>query len=234
MTSATGPGTRVAPIAAGKNPRGLSWLVRSGALILLALGALAGCADKQVAIRYQPDPTLERLTAPDALTIFDFSDQRGSEGDKDIFRVGGVYVGVWTRLVKVMTDTPWPRTLSRALAEAFTGRGVPVTIAYQPFAPGSTFSTPFALAGEIRNFSTEFRFGTAAHISGVVRLYDRRGAILIERRISERQTWDMEMGAATSDAALQATLNRALAGFVSRIVTDPDIDGFLTRPTQRP
>jgi hypothetical protein len=44
----------------------------------------------------------------------------------------------------------------------------------------------------------------------------------------------MEMGAATSDEALQATLNRALAGFVSRIVTDPDIDGVLTRPNQRP
>ena len=210
-----------------------SWLT-SGALILLAVGALAACADKQVTIRYQPDPTLERLTTPAALTIFDFSDQRGSEGDQDIFRVGGVYVGVWTRLVKVMTDTPWPRTLSQAIAEAFAGRGVPVTIAYRAFAPGSTFATPFALAGEIRNFSTEFRFGTTAHISGVVRLYDRQGSILVERRISERQAWDMAMGAATSDEALQVTLNRTLAGFVSRIVTDPEIDGVLTRPNPRP
>jgi len=216
-----------------KTRRG-SWLLASGSLILLALGALTACADKQVTIRYQPDPTLERLTAPDALTIFNFSGQRGSEGDQDIFRVGGVYVGVWTRLITVMTDTPWPRTLSRALADAFTGRGVPVTIAYQPFAPGSMFATPFALAGEIRNFSTEFRFGTTAHLSGVVRLYDRQGAILVERRIAERQTWDMEMGAATSDDALAATLNRTLAGFVSRIVTDPDIVGILTQPNQRP
>jgi hypothetical protein len=210
-----------------------SWLI-CGALMLLAAGALTACADRQVIVRYQPDPTLERLTAPSALTIFDFSDQRGSEGDHDIFRVGGVYVGFWTRLVKVMTDTPWPRTLSRALAEAFTGRGVPVTIAYQAFTPGSTFATPFALAGEIRYFSTEFRFGTSAHISGVVRVYARQGsgAILVERRVSERQTWDMEMGAATSDVALQATLNRALAGFVSKIVTDPDIDSVLTRPSQ--
>ena len=215
------------------NSRPGSWLT-SGALILLAVGALTACADKQVIVRYQPDPTFERSTAPNALTIFNFSDQRGSEGDHDIFRVGGVYVGLWTRLVKVMTDTPWPRTLSGALAEAFTGRGVPVTIAYQAFTPGSTFATPFALAGEIRNFSTEFRFGTTAHISGVVRLYDRQGAILVERRIAERQTWDMEMGAATSDDALAATLNRTLAGFVSRIVTDPDIDGVLTRPNQRP
>ena len=185
------------------------------------------CADKQVIVRYQPDPTLERLTAPNALTIFDFSDQRGSEGDHDIFRVGGVYVGFWTRLVKVMTDTPWPRTLSRALADGFTARGVSATMAYRAFTPGPTFETPFALAGEIRKFSTEFRFGTSAQISGDVRLYDRQGSILVERRISERQTWDMEMGAATSDAALQATLNRALAGFVSKIVTDPDIDSIL-------
>jgi hypothetical protein len=206
----------------------------SGALILLAVSALTACADKQVTVRYQPDPTLERLTAPNALTIFNFSDQRGSEGDHDIFRVGGVYVGFWTRLVKVMTDTPWPRTLSRALADGFTARGVPVPIAYPVFPPGPTFPTPFALAGEIRNFSTEFRFGTSAHISGDVRLYDRQGSILVEKRISERQTWDLEMGAGTSEDALQATLNRALAGFVSRIVTDPDIDGVLTRPNQRP
>jgi hypothetical protein len=181
---------------------------------------LAACADKQVTLRYQPDPALERWTAPPALTIFDFSDQRGSEGDQDIFRVGGVYLGVWTRLLKVMTDTPWPRTLSRALAEAFVARGVPVTIAYRAFPAGNAFTTPFALTGEIRNFSTEFRFGTSAHISGVVRLYDRQGPLLVEKRMSERQTWDIEMGAATSDAALQATLNRALAGFVSKIVTD--------------
>jgi hypothetical protein len=199
----------------------------AGALILLTVGALTACADKQVIVRYQPDPTLERLTAPNALTIFNFSDQRGSEGDHDIFRVGGVYVGFWTRLVKVMTDTPWPRTLSRALADGFTARGVSVTIAYQAFTPGPRFETPFALAGEIRNFSTEFRFGTTAQISGDVRLYDRQGSILVERRISERQTWDMEMGAATSDEALQATLNRALAGFVSKVVTDPDIDSIL-------
>ncbi len=198
------------------------------------MSALTACADKQVTVRYQPDPTFERLTAPSAVTIFDFSDQRGSEGDHDIFRVGGVYVGVWTRLVKVMTDTPWPRTLNRALADGFAARGVPVTTAYQVFTPGrSTFETPFALAGEIRNFSTEFRFGTSAHISGDIRLYDRRGSILVEKRISERQTWDLEMGAATSDVALQATLNRALAGFVSRIVTDPDIDSVLTRVDDR-
>jgi hypothetical protein len=130
---------------------------------LLAVGALTACADKQVTVRNQPDPTLERLIAPNALTIFNFSDQRGSEGDHDIFRVG-----------------------------------------------------------------------TSAHISGDVRLYDRQGSILVEKRISERQTWDLEMGAGTSEEALQATLNRALAGFVSKIVTDSDIDSVLTRPSKRP
>jgi len=208
-----------------------SW-VFPGAVILLAVGALAGCVDKQVVLRYQPDSTLERLTASNAVTIFNFSDQRGTEGDHDIYRVGGVYVGLWTRLVKVMTDTPWPRTLSRALADGFAARGVPVTIAYQAFPSGPTFQTPFALAGEIRKFSTEFRFGTTAHISGDIRLYDRHGSILFEKRISDRQTWDMEMGAGTNEEALQATLNRALAGFVYKIVTDPDIDGILTRPSQ--
>lgn len=191
--------------------------------------ALTACADKQVTVKYQPDTAPELLRAPSAITIFDFSDQRGIEGDHDVFRVGGVYVGFWTRLVKVMTDTPWPRTLSRALAEAFETRGVVVTIAYQPFTPGSPFTTPFALTGEIQNFSTEFRFGTSAHISGVVRLYDRQGAILVEKRITERQSWDIEMGLGTSDRALQATLNRALTGFVSKITTDADVDAALTR-----
>ena len=41
----------------------------------------------------------------------------------------------------------------------------------------------------------------------------------------------MEMGAATSDEALQVTLNRALAGFVSRIVTDPE-HRPLSHPTE--
>jgi hypothetical protein len=72
------------------------------------------------------------------------------------------------------------------------------------------------------------------HISGDVRLYDRHGSILFEKRISDRQTWDMEMGAGTSEEALQATLNRALDGFVYKIVTDSDIDAVLTRPSQRP
>jgi hypothetical protein len=53
------------------NSRPASWLT-AGALILLTVGALTACADKQVIVRYQPDPTLERVTAPNALTIFNF------------------------------------------------------------------------------------------------------------------------------------------------------------------
>jgi len=203
-----------------------------GAALVLLWGALTSCADKQVTVRYRPDQTLARLAAPHALTIFDFADQRGIEGDHDVFRVGGIYVGFGTRIVKVMTDTPWPRTLSSALTEAFAERGISATNAYQAWAPGSTFATPLALAGEIQNFSTEFRLGTSAHVSGVVRVSDRQGRILVEKRISDKQSWDTEMGGPMSDAALQATLNRALAGFVSKIVTDPDVDRVLTGPAR--
>jgi hypothetical protein len=210
-------------------------VLASGALLLFVAATLGACADKRVTLEYRPDPNVVRLaSAPHAVTVFDFADLRGSEGDHDIFRVGGIYVGVWTRLVKVMTDTPWPRALSRALAEGFAARGVPATLAYQPYAPGVSFGTPLALAGDIRNFSTEFRFATSAHVSGVVRLVDRQGRILVEKRISDRQTWDMDKGAPTSDQALEATLNHALAGFVSKVVNDPDIDRVLADPSLRP
>src|SRR5262245_63900094 len=98
--------------ARGRRPLwrvGRAWRV-GASLLPLAWGALSSCADRQVSVGYRPDPTLARLTAPDALTIFDFGDQRGSEGDHDVFRVGGIYVGFTTRVVKVMTDTPWPRS----------------------------------------------------------------------------------------------------------------------------
>ena len=218
-----------------RQSRPLRATLASVALVLLVGATLAACADKRVTLGYRPDPNAVRLAAaPNAVTVFDFADLRGSEGDHDIFRVGGIYVGVWTRLVKVMTDTPWPRALSRALAEGFAARGVPATLAYQPFAPGVAFGTPLALVGDIRNFSTEFRFGTSAHVSGVVRLIDRQGRILVEKRISDRQTWDMDKGAPTSDQALEATLNQAIAGFVSRVVNDPDIDRVVADTSPRP
>jgi ABC-type uncharacterized transport system auxiliary subunit len=211
---------------------GIRTALASGALVLL-LAALGGCADKRVTLAYRPDPNVVPLAqAANAVTVFDFADLRGSEGDQDVFRVGGIYVGVWTRLVKVMTDTPWPRSLSRALVEALAARGVHATLGYQPFAPGASFGTPLALVGDIRNFSTEFRFATSAHVDGVVRLIDRQGRILVEKRVSNRQTWDMDKGAPTSDQALEATLNRALAGFVSSVVNDPDIDRVLADPTR--
>ncbi len=55
---------------------------------------------------------------------------------------------------------------------------------------GGTFTIPFALGGgDVRNFSTKSRvshfespsWGTSAHISAAVRLYNQKGAILVER-----------------------------------------------------
>jgi ABC-type uncharacterized transport system auxiliary subunit len=209
--------------------------ITCGVVILILAATLGACADKRVTLTYRPDPTTVRLApAPNAVTVFDFADLRGSEGDHDVFRVGGIYAGVLSRLVKVMTDTPWPRSLSRALADGFAARGVPATLAYQPFVPGASFGTPLALVGDIRNFSTEFRFATTAHVSGVVRLVDRQGRILVEKRVEDRETWDLDKGAPTSDQALEATLNQAIAGFVSKVVNDPDIDRVVADPSLRP
>ena len=201
-------------------------MARDIAIAGLVAAVLMGCTETQVVMRYRPDATLEAVAPARALTIFTFSDERGSEGDHDIFRVGGLYF-LWTRLVKVMTDNPWPRALSQALAAGFTARGAPAMIAYRPLIPGTTpFETPYAMTGEINNFSTEFRFGIMAHISGIVRLTDRQGSVLVERRISERRMW--APGPAVSNDPLEDTLNKALAGFVFKVVTDPEINSVLT------
>jgi hypothetical protein len=157
-------------------------------VVLLIASALAtGCADRQVTLQYQHSG-LPPLAATNALTIFPFADRRGSEGDQDPLRVGGVYTHYGNRVAKVTTGTPWPRTLAEALAEGFRARGVKVTVENREFASGITVATPLALAGEIHNFSTESRWSTSAHISGIVRLYDTKGALLVEKTISEKET----------------------------------------------
>ncbi len=196
------------------------------ATLLIASALAAGCADKHVTLEYQQQSGLPPLASPKALTIFPFSDRRGSEGDHDPLRVGGVYTHYGNRVAKVMTGTPWSRTLAEALAEGFRARGVKSTVEGREFAPGSPVATPLALAGEIHNFSTESRWSTEAHISGTVRLYDRKGALLVEKTISDRETVGIG-GPLKRERVLEEALNRALAQFVSKVVTDPEIAGKL-------
>jgi hypothetical protein len=198
------------------------------ALLVAVAGIVTACADKSVTLRYQPDPALEPLANAGSLAVFRFTDQRGSEGDQDPFRVGGVYGGYGNRLSKVMTDTPWQRTLAHAIADGFKARGVQAVAEDREYSPGVSFTTPFALGGEVRNFSTESRWSTSAHISAAVRIYDAKGAILVEKRISDRETWGLGAGILMSEEPLEDTLDRALAGFVRKIVLDPDISSALS------
>src|SRR5262249_14584627 len=158
--------------------------MRQGAVALvlvLAAASVAGCADKQVTLRYTPPASLRPLPDARALTVFPFDDRRGTEGDNDPNRVGGVDSRTGSRTAKVMATAPFSRTLADALVAGFRARGVPArpgeASAYQP---GVTkVATPFALAGEVHNFSTEARFTTSGHVSGVVRLYGSDGRLVV-------------------------------------------------------
>lgn len=197
------------------------------ASLMLAAAVFTGCADRVIQPSYQPDSRIERVAAGQAVTVFRFSDARGTEGDKgDVRRVGGVYGGYGNRLAKVVTGTPWPQTLARALTDGFKARGIDAVVAEdREISPGPLgIQTPFALGGEIRNFSTESRWTKSAHVSGILRLYDREGRLLLERPVSARATEnELGTGVFASAEPLEVLMNQALRDFVQRVVTDPEI-----------
>jgi hypothetical protein len=204
----------------------LSFAARLAALTVIMMAVTACVSDQTVQLRYLPDPRIERLAGAQPVTVFRFADRRGDEGDGDPRRVGGIYDGYGSRLAKVLSSTPWPDTLVESLIARFAERGVPaVAVPDREFVPGATaVSTPFVLGGEIHNFSTETRWTLQAHVSGVVRLYDHRGNLLLTKTISARMPRDAggdspEMGV----SGYQAFLNQALRQFVHAVVTDPDI-----------
>jgi hypothetical protein len=191
---------------------------------VLCLLLLAGCADKRITLSYTPDPGLAKLSAANAITVFQLRDNRGGEGDNDSYRVGGIYGGYGNRLSKVMVDTPWQRTLVNALAMGLRARGVEaIAVENREFAPGTSFATPFALGGEIRNFSTESRWTIAGHISGVIRLYDSAGNAILEKTVSARATTGAGGGVLTGAEHVQDTMNQTLVEFIRKIVSDPDL-----------
>jgi hypothetical protein len=194
-------------------------------LVLLSL-LLTGCADKVIQLRYEPDAKMERLAGAQAVTVFRFVDARGKEGDQgDPRRVGGIYGGYGNRLSKVMVANPWPDALVQNLRAGLTQRGVQVVaVPDKTYMPGTTATTPLILTGEIRNFSTEARFTNSAHISGVLRLYDSAGQLILEKPISTREQQAYGgAGVFTSVDLLEQAMNEALAKFVRAVVTDPEI-----------
>ena len=201
-------------------------------MMMLGVICLTGCADRMVVLRYEPSlvvPEPPTVGPPRAdtqpITIYQFADYRGPEADGNPLRVGGVYGGYGNRLAKVMTDVPFTRTLAAALTSALQARGVRATDAGDsPLLPGTTrIPTPLAMGGDIHNFSTESRWGMAAHISGVVRVYDQTGQVLVEKPISARDHEGLGSGIFAGSDTLEKALNRALALFVHRVGDDPDI-----------
>lgn len=194
-------------------------LTRAAGLTLAAV-LLTACADGMVRLRYAPDPTIEPLTGARPVTVFHFADARGDEGDQDPRRVGGVYNGYGMRYQRIMTPTPWPAALAEDLGAALSRRGVPaVAVTGGTWAPGTPVATPLVLDGEIHNFSTEGRWlGLMAHVSGIVRLRDQRGTLLVEKAISARVRPDPAPG-----PPYETMLNEAVRRFVRQVVTDPDL-----------
>ena len=199
-------------------------------LVTLTLLVLAGCGDKRIVLNYSPDAVASKPAenAP-AVTVFAFRDARGDESGGDPNRVGGVYGGYGNRLSKVLAEKPVMPTLVEALAAGFRARGVPAqAVADREFRAGDLSVTGYALGGDLRNFSTEARFTNSAHISALVRLYAPNGTVASEKAISHRvQSEYGGGGVLTSIDDLQRIMNEALAQFVQRVVTDPDITAQL-------
>ena len=167
-----------------------------GCALIVLIAGLAACAsgltDRTVNLQYAPDPGIERLTGAQALTVFRFADRRGDERDGDLLRVGGFYDTWGNRVAKIFATTQWPEALVQDLTATFTLRGVEtVATADHEYVPGtSPVSTPLALGGEIRNFSIESGRTIQAHVSGIIRLYNQQGTLLLEKRIAARSPRD--------------------------------------------
>jgi hypothetical protein len=198
---------------------------------VLAAVVLTGCADKVIQLRYEPDAKIERVSGAQAVTVFRFVDARGTEGDQgDQRRVGGMYGGYGNRISKVMAASPWPDALVQNLTTGLTQRGVrAVAVPGQIYAPGTPVTTPLILTGEIRNFSTEGRWTFQSHVSGVVRLYNQQGILLLEKPVSAKTNLtdrDSPVPANTIDP-LEPLLNVTMQKFIRTVVTDPEITGQL-------
>jgi hypothetical protein len=157
------------------------------------------------------------------LAIVPFADRRGDEADGgDPFRVGGIYSNALNTLqVKLITASAWPPMLMTALAEEFRAAGIDARQAKEAPATGGAYW----LAGDVHDFSTELRQTVAAHISATVRLMGPDGRLLVERRIEVRERSFMLYG----PPRVEEVLNKAFAGFVRAVATNPEIQAGLRR-----
>jgi ABC-type uncharacterized transport system auxiliary subunit len=188
---------------------------RTGLASLLCALALTGCADKTIRLTYAP-PSPSQTLGP-RLIIGPFQDVRGNEGDHgDSYRVGGVYGGYGNRLAKVTSASPWPPALTSALVAEFRAQGVDAVAADSSPVPPAAYR----LDGDVRNFSTEARWGREAHIGITVRLLAPDGQLLVDgKRIDVRES-GYSLNNFNADI-LEELLNRAFAKFVREVAADP-------------
>jgi len=196
-------------------------LLYLGVTVVLAV-SLAGCADRIVTLRYTPPPAIP-ATGPE-LVIMPIVDNRGKEGDQgDVRRVGGLYGGYGNRWAKVMMTEPWPPRLIQALVAEFRGAGIYARSA-EGIPPDQLLTLP-RLETEVRNFSTEARWGREAHIGAIIRLRDGKGRGLVEKKIEAR---DSGYNRKPDEIDLfEVMLNAAFAQFVASVTGDREIRAAL-------
>ncbi len=194
-------------------------------LVVMALW-LSACADRTVTLKYAADPRIERLSGAEAVTIFRFADARGRGGGAaDPLLVGGIYGASGNRLARVMSRSPWPDVLAEDLKAALSQRGVEVVaVPDRVYVPGTAVATPLVLSGEIQTLAAEARWGLAAQVSGVVRLYSSEGLLLFEKTFSAQAHGD-EQGRPWFQFGypLEPLLNAAVARWVRAVVMDPEV-----------
>jgi len=191
------------------------------AILAMVVGS-AGCGGPRIITLSYTPPAAASTTGP-RLVILPFDDRRGDEGDDgDPYRVGGMYARYGNRLAKVTVTRPWPPQLREALAAEFRAAGVEATVA------DTREPNAFSLAGEIRNFSTESRFGREAHIAVILRLRTPQGQPF-EKRIDVRESSGYHRDPYNA-YILERLLNKAFAEFVNKVASDPEIRAALLGP----
>jgi len=219
------------------------WPTLAVALVLLGALLVGGCATRDlvprplrhgpvalVDIRYIADKPFPPLDSARPLTIFQFTDRRTGEDRDDPVRVGGIRAAlINVEQQRLRNHTPYQWILVRALADGFRARGVRVVSQEgREFSPETALTTPCALAGEVRQFTSEASHsGVAAQIDATLRLSCGTDGQPVERTLATRVDGPFRGTFPSLSATLEQILNRALEEFVRDAVLDAELTRLL-------
>jgi hypothetical protein len=191
---------------------------------------LASCAGTStIRLSYVPPPPAPVLRPQ--LVVVGFADRRGWEGDGNVYRIGGIYGGFGNRLGIILLNEPLPPRLLAALVAEFRAAGVDAA-GLERLPADPPLALPW-LEGDLRNFSTEARWGRQADVSAIVRLRAPGGLVLVEKQIKGAATTFVIAGQQNTKI-LQQLLDSAFAEFVRNVATDPEIRAALTTMVRPP